>query len=39
MSFEVAVQLLKEFNYAMNGKTMTIEFLKFIIRKLEESDE
>lgn len=39
MKFEVAVQLLKEFHYGMNGKKATIEFLKFILKKLEESDE
>lgn len=39
MTFEKAIQLLREFYYEKNGKESTIEFLKFIIRKLEESDD
>lgn len=39
MSFEVAVQMLKNFHYGISGKESTIEFLKFIVQKLEENDE
>lgn len=35
MSFELAVQLLREFYYEKNGKKSTIEFLKEIINELE----
>lgn len=39
MSFERAIILLKEFYYERNGKEATIDFLKFIVKKLEESSE
>ena len=39
MSFEKTIQLLKEFYYEKNGKESTIEFLKFIVQKLEKNDE
>lgn len=39
MTFEKAIQLLREFYYEKNGKESTIEFLKFIVQKLEENDE
>lgn len=35
MSFELAIQLLREFYYEKNGKEATIEFLKFILKELE----
>lgn len=34
MSFERAVQLLKEFYYEKNGKQATIEFLTWILNEL-----
>lgn len=39
MSFEKAVELLKEFYYEKNGKESTIAFLEFILEKLKESDK
>ena len=39
MKFETAIELLREFYYEKNGKQTTIEFLKYIIRMLEENDE
>lgn len=39
MSFEKAIEYLREFYYEKNGKEDTIEFLKFIIKKLEENNE
>lgn len=38
MSFELAVQLLREFYYEKNGKETTIEFLKFILKELENDE-
>lgn len=39
MTFEKAIQLLREFYYEKNGKESTIEFLKFIVQKLEENND
>lgn len=35
MAFEDAIILLREFYYEKNGKEETIEFLKYIIKELE----
>lgn len=39
MTFEKAIQLLREFYYEKNGKESTIEFLKIIVQELEKSNE
>jgi len=38
MSFELAIQLLREFYYEKNGRTLTIEFLKYILKELEKDE-
>ncbi len=38
MTFEKAIELLREFYYEKNGKEATIEFLEFIIAKLKEGN-
>ena len=35
MEFEQAIKLLREYYYEKNGKEETIEFLRFIIKELE----
>ena len=35
MDFELAVRLLKEFDYEKNGEELTIEFLQLIINELK----
>lgn len=36
MSFERAIELLKEYDYEKNGKELTIQFLIYIIYELYE---
>ena len=36
MTFKMVITLLKEFNYERNGKEATIEFLKEMVRQLED---
>ena len=35
MKFEEAIELLREFYYEKNGKEANIDFLKYIIKELE----
>lgn len=37
MEWDLAIQLLKEFNYEKNGKELTIMFLKMILEELEKT--
>lgn len=39
MSFERAIELLREFYYEKNGKEETIKFLEFILKNLKGSDK
>ena len=39
MTFEQAIQLLREFYYEKNGKESTIEFLQLIIEELKKGDQ